>query len=616
MHRTNTVPRMTYWGVLLSVLLAGVVAAGAGAQERAQPPAGGPAGGPAGPRVPVITIPVNGTYRLESPFRVDGKPTVIRTVVNENENVLRVQALADTPTAVLLVGLARGTSRVTLTDINNNRAAFDVIVEIDIALLRTTIRKAVPTSNVEPVLAGSRVVILTGWVERAEDVDTIMRTVQTLIGAVVAVPVAPPPGTPVPAGGAAAAPPPPTVVAEGAPQVINAMRVGGVQQVQLDVIVARVSRDELRRMSFDFMNFGVHHVFASTPGGGFIVPSSGIAGNLPGVPTFTNLTQTVNGAAPNLFLALFNPEQDFFALLQLLRTEAVAKILTEPKLITMSGRPATLLSGGQQAVPQPGGLGTVAVQFFPFGTQLTFLPVVLGNGKIHLEVEPEVSILDQASGTTIAGTAVPGRLIQRVHTSVEMEDGQTFAIGGLIEHTIGATATKVPVLGDVPFLGAAFSSKFYEERESELLVLVTPHLVDPMSCDQLPKLLPGQETRTPDDFELFLEGILEAPRGPRTVCHNGRYVPAYKNGPTVTQYPCAANQPDERGGHFGRGGCCAGGTFGGAAMTGVAASDEPLPRIVSGPPAGEAGLPPAAGGEARPTALPPTLASPTAEGQK
>src|SRR5205823_10068032 len=98
------------------------------------------------------------------------------------------------------------------------------------------------------------------------------------------------------------------------PQVINAMRVGGVTQVQLDVVVAEVSRSELRRMSFDFMNFGVQHVFASTPGGGFIIPSAGISGQFPGSPTFTNQVGTVNGAPANFFLALFNPQQDFFGL--------------------------------------------------------------------------------------------------------------------------------------------------------------------------------------------------------------------------------------------------------------------------------------------------------------
>jgi pilus assembly protein CpaC len=633
---------MRFWGVLLSLGLAGAVIGGAPAQPPAQPPAPAPAA-PERPaeRVPVIPLAIGGTTRLTSPFRDTKdptKPSDIRSIVNENEQVVTVQPIAYDRTTVLLQGGRRGTSRLRLTDVEGRVALFDVVVDFDIQLLRRTIRQVVPTSNVEPILVGgnSNVIILTGNVERPEDIDTIMRTAQTLLGVIIAVPAAPPPGTPAPSPGTQ--PATPAVFATG-PQVINAMRVGGVMQVQLDVVVAEVSRTELRRMSFDFMNFGVHHVFASTPGGAFVIPSSGISGTFPGAPTFTNTVGTVNGAAANFFLALFNPEQDFFGLLQLLRNEELAKILTEPKLITMSGKPATLLSGGEQAVPQPGGLGTTSVQFFPFGTTLSFLPVVLGNGKIHLEVEPEVSTLNAAFGTSISGTIVPGRDVQRVHTTVEMEDGQTFAIGGLIQHQITGSTTKVPVLGDVPFLGVAFSSKSYNELETELLVLVTPHLVDAMSCDQVPKLLPGQETRSPDDFELFLEGILEAPRGPRQVCHNGRYVPAFKNGPTSDLYPCAANAPcgprcGNGGCGYGNGGCgCAVGVSAApatpvittapaapAVTVGSPATEETATKTVTvtpGSPVPEPSPPATPVADGKPAALPPSLGGPVgADGPK
>jgi pilus assembly protein CpaC len=122
-------------------------------------------------------------------------------------------------------------------------------------------------------------------------------------------------------------------------------------------------------------------------------------------------------------------------------------------------------------------------------------------------------------------------------------------IGGLIQRAVAGTTEKTPVLGDLPFLGTAFSSKSYQETETEMVMMVTVHLVDAEDCAQAPKILPGQETRRPDDFELFLEGILEAPRGPRDVFPGGRYVPAYKNGPTAALYPCA--------GRDGAGGGCA-----------------------------------------------------------
>jgi pilus assembly protein CpaC len=615
MHRTNSVPRTRLWGGLLGLVLSSVLVARAQAQQAGQPaqpdqPPAAKNGTPPKPEEPALLIVPLGTSRPLQLVGPDKKPRVIKAAVLENPSVARVLADPLDPTRVIILGLARGRTRITLTDVDEKvRQVTDISVEFDIELLRRTIRRIAPTSNVEPILIGGNTLILTGTVERPEDIEIILRTAQTLLGVVTAVPVVPVQGAPPPGGrpedrpsegppregvaaayaggtspsGAAA----PALIA-GGPQVINAMKVGGVPQVQLCVVVARVSRTKLRRMSFDFFNDGVHHVFASTPGSGFIIPSAGITGTFPGAPTITNTVGTPNGAPSNFFLALFNPEQDFFGLLQALKEEDLAKILTEPRLITLSGRPATLLSGGQQAIPQPGGLGTVSVTYKDFGTQLNFLPVVLGNGKIHLEVEPEVSTLDAAFGTSIQGTTVPGFAVQRVHTTVELEDGQTFAIGGLIERLVVADIVKVPVLGDLPFLGVAFSSKRFSETEDELVVFVTAHLIDPMSCDQLPKLLPGEETRSPDDFEFFLENILEAPRGPREVCPDKRYVPAFKNGPTAGVYPCG-------GGHGG----CGGGKCGKAACAGGVPAEAgtvvPPPGVNGGSVPGEvpAGAPPA-----------------------
>jgi pilus assembly protein CpaC len=115
---------------------------------------------------------------------------------------------------------------------------------------------------------------------------------------------------------------------------------------------------------------------------------------------------------------------------------------------------------------------------------------------------------------------------------------------------------KTPILGDLPIIGAAFSTKSFQEVESELVILITPYLVDPMACNQLPKYYPGQETRSPDDYELFLEGILEAPRGQRVLCPDGKYRAAYKSGPTSEVFPCGV------GGCFGDKNCGAQGACG------------------------------------------------------
>jgi pilus assembly protein CpaC len=463
-------------------------------------------------------VPVGTTKQ----FRMRGDKE-IRSAVNPKENVLIVTPVEGDLKAVNLTGREPGTTTLTMTARDGTVEVYDVLVQFDVDYLRLLLQQAVPTASLQLIPAGGNTLILSGTVAHAEDVDTIMRTAQSVLGA--------------------------------GERAVNAMRVGGVQQVELDVVVAFVSRSELRRMSFDFLDAGLHHNLSSTVGNALQNPTQGATlSSIPGIAIpVSNTVGAPNGAPANFFLGLFNNKQVFYGLLQALRNENLAKILAEPKLVTMSGRSARLLSGGQQAIPETAGLGSVSVRFEPFGTQLSFLPIVLGSGKIQLEIEPEVSNIDPTVGTSIAGTVVPGRNTQAVHTTVVIEDGQSLAIGGLIQNTVTGVTQKVPVLGDLPWLGTAFRSLSYNEIETELVVLVTPHLVDPMACNQLPKHLPSQETRSPDDYELFLEGILEAPRGPRQVCDGPQYIPAYKNGPTAEVYPCAGGHGGSKGGGCGEG---------------------------------------------------------------
>jgi pilus assembly protein CpaC len=483
--------------ILLGLVLSARSPAGAApAEDQPAPP----------PRAAIpITVPLGSTKTL------DMKGKEIQTVNNEFESVAEVRPGTDL-THIRVTGRAVGQTKITLTaaDKEKTTEVYIVTVEFDVEYLRSVVARTVPTSNIVITAVGGGgtggSVVLNGDAGPAENVNVILRIVESMVG--------------------------PT-------RVINAMRINGVMQVQLDVVIALVSRTEARRMAFDFWDSGLHHDISSQTGGSITMPTA-ITNNA-GALTFTNVLGTPNGVPPNFYVGLYNSNQQLFTFLQILRNESIAKLLAEPRLVTTSGRAATFLSGGEQAVPSPGGLGAVSVSFIPFGTRLTFLPYVLNNGRIYMEVEPEVSQLSQANGTSIAGTLVQGRTTQRVHTSVEMEDGQTFVIGGLIQHNVNGAATKVPVLGDLPFIGAAFSSKFFTEDETEMVVLVTPHLVDAMSCNQVPKVLPGQETRSPDDFELFLEGILEAPRGPRKVNEDRHYVPAWKHSPSAATFPCAGN---------------------------------------------------------------------------
>jgi pilus assembly protein CpaC len=479
---------------------------------QAQQPPATPQVGPGTPpglqgavlRANKVVIPIQGTQKLQEYT----KRNLVKAE-SPRASVVKISPIEGDASTVLLTGLEAGTTQITLTDVDGKVEVVDIVVQFDVQYLKTLIQQAVPTANITPVPGGNNTIILTGSVARAEDIQAILATTASVAG--------------------------------GVDHVINALRVGGVMQVQLDVKIATVSRDALRRMSFDFFEDGQHHTFASTVGQGFLLPSTAISGAFPGFPTITNSVGSPNGAPANLFLGLFNNKQDFFGLLQALRNESLIKVLAEPTLITLSGKSASFISGGEQAIPVPAGLGQVGVQFEEFGTRLNFLPIMLGDGKIWLEVEPEISDLNPAFGTVINGTSVPGRSTQRVHTTVMLEPGQTFVLGGLVERRVTASSVKVPVIGDLPFIGAAFSAKSFDETETELLITVTPYLIDGQSCDQAPKVFPGQETRSPDDFELFLEGILEAPRGPRQVFPDGHYKPAFMNGPSASTYPCAPN---------------------------------------------------------------------------
>jgi pilus assembly protein CpaC len=535
MHRTYSMSRIavSIFAIGLPITLGSFVRAGDEPIPPPRPDSLSARGESFTPKGSTIIVPIGSTQRLQ----MKGKKP-IQSVVNPREAIAIVQPVPDDPTTVVITGRSAGSTKITLTATDRTEETYEVVVQFDVEYLRTVLTRAMPTANLNLIPGQNGVIIIGGTVAHSEDIDIIMRTALAVV--------------------------------DRKDLIVNAMRVGGVQQVQLDCIVAFVSRSAFRRMSFDFLDVGQHHNLSSTVGGALINPNIGT--KLPPTPginqVIDNIIATPNGQPANFFLGVFNNEHAFYGLLQALRQESLAKILSEPKLVTLSGRSATMLSGGQQAIPESAGLGSVAVTFVPFGTQLTFLPIVLQDGKIYLEVEPEVSNIDPTVGTTISGTSVPGRNTQRVHTSVMIEDGQTLAIGGLIQTLVVANSQKVPVLGDLPFLGSAFRNVAYDEEERELVVMVTPHLVDPQSCDQVTKMLPSQETRTPDDFELFLEGILEAPRGQREVFPGGDYQPAYKASPSAGVYPCGpvGHQWDGHGG-----GVCAG-PFGGNGACGACGS--------------------------------------------
>jgi pilus assembly protein CpaC len=194
-----------------------------------------------------------------------------------------------------------------------------------------------------------------------------------------------------------------------------------------------------------------------------------------------------------------------------LKSDGLIKVLAEPTLIALSGERATFNAGGEFPVPVPQGLGTVAIEYRKFGVSLNFTPTVLGDGRINIQVAPEVSELDFASAVQIAGFIVPGLSTRNASTVVELADGQSFAIAGLMRDTVRDVMDKFPLLGDIPVLGVLFRSKAFQKNETELIIIATPRLVKPLDHANQP--LPTDFYVEPNDAEFYLTGMMEG-RGP------------------------------------------------------------------------------------------------------
>jgi pilus assembly protein CpaC len=194
-------------------------------------------------------------------------------------------------------------------------------------------------------------------------------------------------------------------------------------------------------------------------------------------------------------------------LIDALKEDGLIKILAEPTLITLSGQSANFLAGGEFPVPVPQGLGTVGIEYKPFGVGLIFTPTVLSKDKIAIDVTPEVSELDFSTAVRVEGFVSPGISTRRASTKIELADGQSFAIAGLLRETVRADITKFPLLGDIPILGALFQSKSFQKSETELVIIVTPHLVKPLELAK--QTLPTDFYVEPNDVEFYLQGAIE-----------------------------------------------------------------------------------------------------------
>lgn len=311
---------------------------------------------------------------------------------------------------------------------------------------------------------------------------------------------------------------------DGKPKLINLLEIGGVHQVMLDVRVSEMSRSLARRLGINFSGIGTSgHPFGlsllnNLTGTGAI--NNGLTSNINselaqsalGWPeTALGVTDNINGVLN--FLSLGTTWTVF---IDALKENGLLKVLAEPTLITLSGKEARFLAGGEFPIPVPQGSGggtVVTIEYKPFGVGLAFTPVVLSNGKISMQVAPEVSDLDFTTGVALQGFIIPSITTRRVATTVELADGQSFAIAGLLKEDTREVVKKFPVLGDIPVLGTLFRSSSYQKRDTELIVIVTPHLVKPL--DMKKQTLPTDQFVEPDDFEFYLLGALEGKGEPR-----------------------------------------------------------------------------------------------------
>jgi pilus assembly protein CpaC len=276
--------------------------------------------------------------------------------------------------------------------------------------------------------------------------------------------------------------------------------VQNMTQVQLQVRVAEVSRSKMRDLgsSYTSVNGGTS-VYAS--GGG---PASLTSSVLPALGT--------NFASSALNLFLFNNAIGTAAYIRALQTEGALRELAEPNLIAMNGQSASFLAGGEFPVPVVQGGGdksTVSIIFKEYGVRLNFKPTIIDEDHIRLELEPEVSTIDFANGVKFDGFLIPALRTRRAKTGVELRDGQSFALAGLLDNSETKSLSKVPVLGDIPILGALFKSKSFQKSETELMFIVTAQMVKPVNRDDLPQMrgIDGLKNGSPLGLEPKGEGI-------------------------------------------------------------------------------------------------------------
>ena len=380
-----------------------------------------------------------------------------------SSNPAAVETMATSPTQVVIEGKAAGASSLILWDSSGRSQVFDVVTDVDIAGLRNAIRKTYPNEHLEVEADGGRL-LLTGTASNphiAEDLGKMAGIYSK--------------------------------------EVVNSVLVplGHDRQILLEVRFVEIDRTALSSFGFNLLSTGATNTLGTiTTGqfGGFgsqsIVDSFGVRAdpqpNIP-VPTTgpTHVPFTSNETISQVLnIFLFRPDLHLGAVIQALQARNVLQILAEPNLMALSGQKATFLAGGEfpYVLAQPSsGVVTYSVTFKPFGVKLEFTGTVQEDNTLRLHVSPEVSTLDFANAVAVPGAGLlPALSTRRAETEIELKDGQSFGIAGLLDQRATTQLSKVPGIGDIPILGQLFRSRSINKTNNELLVFVTPHIVDPV----------------------------------------------------------------------------------------------------------------------------------------
>jgi pilus assembly protein CpaC len=386
-------------------------------------------------------------------------PTRIKTVSIADPAI--AEAIVVSPNQIQINGKAPGGDSLLIWDETGQSQAFDISVDIDILGLSQKIHEIFPSEPVQ-IETFNDVVLVSGRVSSPEVANKILE-----------------------------------VVKSAAPKVASTMEVPApyTPEVMLQVRFAEVNRQAVSELGANFLqNFG-SKMPLSVSTQQFSPPQLGQTSIVSNNGNTTTTTTSGNEfAISNLLnVALFRPDLNLAVLIKALQQNNALQILAEPNLMTESGKDASFLAGGQFPYPvlQSTGGGTgfagITIQFRDFGIRLNFTPTVMPDGLIHLKVAPEVSSLDFSNALQIQGFLIPALSVNRAESEMDLRDGQSFAIAGLLDNRVTQQFEKIPGIGDIPILGKLFQSRSLNKSRNELVIVVTPHIVQPLAVGQSAK---------------------------------------------------------------------------------------------------------------------------------